>query len=282
MHTQPASPIDPLRSERGMALLVALLSIVLLTALGLGLVMTTMTETLITSNYSESNEATYAADAGVERVMQELLTTADWNRILQGEVRSSFVDGPPSGTRSLPGGGVVDLGGATNMLNCGKATTCSAQEMTARTVDRPYGDNNPRWQLYAYAPLADIIETNTIISPMYVAVWIADDPGENDANATLDGGPGLVDTDNDGVLDNPGTGIIMLRAEAFGPQGTHATIEVTTARTNTTELERGYTGQRGQDEQNRRARKAAVQAPGQALTRSDLNLSSQTGGFTVR
>ena len=37
------------------------------------------------------------------------------------------------------------------------------------------------------------------------------------------------------------------------------------ARTDTTELERGYTGQRGQDEQNRRARKAAVQTPGKAL-----------------
>jgi hypothetical protein len=38
-------------------------------------------------------------------------------------------------------------------------------------------------------------------------------------------------------------------------------IEVTVARTDTTEIERGYTGQRGQDEQNRRARKAAVQTP---------------------
>jgi hypothetical protein len=56
-------------------------------------------------------------------------------------------------------------------------------------------------------------------------------------------------------------------------------IEVTVGRTDTTELERGYTGQRGQDEQNRRARKAAVQTPGKALTRSDM--SATVGGFVA-
>ena len=55
---------------------------------------------------------------------------------------------------------------------------------------------------------------------------------------------------------------------AYGPGGVRRVIETTLARTDTTEMERGYTGQRGQDEQNRRARKAAVQTPGKALTRT--------------
>jgi hypothetical protein len=50
-------------------------------------------------------------------------------------------------------------------------------------------------------------------------------------------------------------------------------IEVTLARTDTTEIERGYTGQRGQDEQNRRARKAAVQTPGKTLTRQEISIN---------
>ena len=54
----------------------------------------------------------------------------------------------------------------------------------------------------------------------------------------------------------------------MGPTGVRRVIEATVARTDTTEIERGYTGQRGQDEQNRRARKAAVQTPGKALTRT--------------
>jgi hypothetical protein len=256
-------PLQPLRNERGMALIVALMSMLLLTALGIGLVVTTMTETMITTNYRDSSEAMYAADAGIERVMQDLLTVPDWNRILQGTARSSFVDGAPTGTRVLPDGSTIDLSAATNMLNCGKETTCSASEMSAWTSERPYGANNPQWQLFAYSPLADIIETGTVMSQMYVAVWIADDTAETDGIPTADG-----------ALTLPGAGVLMMRAEAYGPSGAHSVIEVTVGRTDTTELERGYTGQRGQDEQNRRARKAAVQTPGKTLTRSSMSTTA--------
>lgn len=273
MQPSPPTPLDPVRNERGMALIIALMSMMLLTALGLGLVMTTITETMITSNYRDSGEAMYAADAGVERVMQDLLTMPDWNRILSGLQQSSFVDGAPSGTRTLPDGTVIDLSIATNLLNCNKTSTCSAGDMNAWTADRPYGANNPRWNLFAYAPLNDIIETGTVSSPLYVVVWVADDFGEIDNDPTVDGGP---------PAENRGRGILLLRAEAFGPGGSRTALEVTIKRTDTTELERGYTGQRGQDEQNRRARKAAVQTPGKALTRSNLDIGSSVGTFQVR
>ena len=64
--------------------------------------MTTMTETMITANYRDGGEAMYAADAGVERVMQDLLTVSDWNRILQGTVQSSFIDGAPAARARCP------------------------------------------------------------------------------------------------------------------------------------------------------------------------------------
>ena len=63
---------------------------------------------------------------------------------------------------------------------------------------------------------------------------------------------------------------------AIGPSGAQQIVEATVAKTDTTEIERGYTGQRGQDEQNRRARKAAVQTPGKALTRSQMTLNTGT------
>ena len=250
-----------LENERGVALIIALMSVLLLTALGLGLLMTTSTEATITSNFRDGGEAMYAADAGIERVMQDLLTIPDWNRVLIGEVQSSFVDGLPSGTRTMPSGGTVDLGGATNMINCGKTASCTNAEMDAMTAARPYGPNNARWKLFAYAPLSQVIETGTVLSDMYVTVWIGDDPAEADNNA-------LADTN----------GVLLMRAQAFGPAGAINTIEVTLSRTNSTEFERGYTGQRGQDEQNRRARKAAVESPGKALTVSSM--SAATGGFT--
>ena len=56
MEPKLAPGLDPIRNERGVALIIALMSMMLLTALGLGLVMTTMTESMITSNYRDGGE----------------------------------------------------------------------------------------------------------------------------------------------------------------------------------------------------------------------------------
>src|SRR5829696_1084021 len=104
-------------NERGAALVVALMATMLLSALGLGLIMTTTTETKITGNYTYAQEAMYAADGVIERTVQDVLTIPDWNDMLSGAARSAFVDGAPSGTRTLPNGAVIDLTQATNMIN---------------------------------------------------------------------------------------------------------------------------------------------------------------------
>jgi PilX N-terminal len=255
-----------IRDEHGLAMIVAMMAMLLMSALGIALVLTTSSETTIASNFSNSSEALYAADAAVERSMEDILTVPDWNKLLDGSVQSAFVDGPPSGVRTLPDGSTIDLTQALNMANCQKVTTCSTAEMSAPTAERPWATNNPRWTLYSYANLKDLLpSTDTINSAYYVLVMVADDPSENDGDPTKDGASAT----------NPGSGVIAMRAEAFGPRGAHKVIELTLARTDTTELERGYTGQRGQDEQNRRARKAAVQTPGKALTQQTLDT---TGG----
>jgi PilX N-terminal len=255
---------DRLRNEQGVALVIALLCMLLLTALGMALTLTTSTEKRIATNYRDGVETVYAADASVERVMQDLLTVPDWNRVLDGSTTSSFVDGAP-GVRTLPNGSKLDLVQATNMLRCGK-TTCADADIDTATDERPWALNNPRWQLYAYGPVSDLIPTGTINSNVYVVVWIGDDPAENDNKPLTDGDPPA-----DGSASNPGTGVISMLAYAYGPTGVTRVIEATVARTDTTEIERGYTGQRGQDEQNRRARKAAVQTPGKSLTRTVLS-----------
>jgi len=258
-----ASLTSRLRDEQGVALIIALLSMLLLTALGMALSLTTNTERQIASNYRDGVETLYAADAAVERVMQDVLTVPDWNRILDGSVTSSFTDGSP-GMRALPDGSSLDLTQATQMVRCGKPSTCSAAEMDTYTEERPWGPNNPRWQLYAYGRLEDVIQTNTVNSNVYVVVWLADDPADNDNDPTTDGGPPAIGGTN------LGAGVVSMLAYAYGPTGTRRVIEATVARTDTTEIERGYNGQRGQDEQNRRARKAAVQTPGKALSRTQL------------
>ena len=103
----------------------------------------------------------------------------------------------------------------------------------------------------------------TLNSNFYVIVWVADDPSETDNDPTADGN----------TTTNPGTGVITLRAAAYGAGGVNRIIDVTLSRTDSTEIERGYTGQRGQDEQNRRARKAAVQTPGGTLSRTEMTIN---------
>ena len=254
-----------IRSEHGVAMIIAMMAMLLMSALGMALVMTTTSETLISGNFRNGQEALYAADAGVERAMEDILTVPDWNKLLDGSTQSAFVDGAPSGARTLPDGSTIDLTQAINMANCQKITTCTDVEMNALTAERPWAANNPRWKLYSYSKLQDLLPaTNTINSQYYVIVMVGDDPSENDGDPSKDGA----------AATNPGSGVIAMRAEAFGPRGAHKVIELTLSRTDTTELERGYTGQRGQDEQNRRARKAAVQTPGKALTMQTLDLSA--------
>jgi hypothetical protein len=277
MRTPPSLTVR-VRQEDGVALIIALMAMMLMMALGMALIMTTTTETRISANYSQGTEALYAADAAVERVMDDILTVPDWNDILRGTARSAFVDGTPSGVRTLPDGTTLDLTEATNMLDCGKVTSCNDSDMNAWTDERPWGLNNPRWQLYAYGPLSSMLPTDTINSNDYVVVWIADDPSETDNDPTIDGAPGVnCEASNDpSCSSNPGLGVLSMHAEAYGPGGAKRVIEVTVARTDNTEIERGYTGQRGQDEQNRRARKAAVQTPGKALTQKELSLTTGT------
>jgi hypothetical protein len=261
-----------LQREDGMAVIIALMAMMLMTALGMSLVLTTSSETMIAGNFRSGGEALYAADAILERSMDDLLTIPDWNKLLDGTLQSGFIDGPPSGERLLPDGSKIDLDQVLSIANCDKPTQCSGPDMDAYSEERPWTVNNPRWQLFAYGSIGDLLPTGTINSPFYVVVLIGDDPSETDDNPIGDGGAPVAP-----AVTNPGRGVIALRAEAFGPRGAHKVIEMTIAKTDTTELERGYTGQRGQDEQNRRARKAAVQSPGKKL---DMQTLSGSGGVS--
>lgn len=250
-----------LANQDGTALIIALMSMMLLTALGGAVIMVSRTETAIANNYRNSQEALYAADAAVERVVQDLLLVPRWNDILANGgagvagVTSSFTVGSPATQITLPTGGKVTL----------NATTANMQAQT--DADDVWGTNDPQWRLFAWGPLSDLLNTSAIDSNMYVAVWVADDPADGPSSGVADGNP---------LLDSNGT--LTLRAEAIGPGGTRKTIEVTVARTSGTEIERGQIAQRGQEELNQRARKAAVQTPGKSLTNMRMNTATGTLG----
>jgi hypothetical protein len=205
--------------DRGIALVVVLLAMMLMSALGVALVLSTTAETHIAMNFRRAQEALYAADAAAERAIDDLRAVADWPMLLGGTVQSPFVDGAPTGTRRLDDGSMLDLAQTVNMANCQKPAACTDGDMNATTDDRPWGANNPRWKLFAYGRLRDMLPPGAVDSPYYVIAMVGDDPGENDNDPTRDGGP-----------NNPGAGILALRAEAFGPIGAHRVVELTVAR----------------------------------------------------
>jgi hypothetical protein len=219
-------------SERGVAVIIAMMTMLLMSALGMALVMTAATETAIAGNFRNSSEALYAADAALERAIGEVLTVSGWNQVLDGSTLSSFVDGGPGGTRTLADGSTIDLAQAINLANCQRITGCSDADMNETTSERPWGANNPRWRLYAYASLNDMLGAGAIGSPYYVVVMVADDPSESDANPLLDGAMPCRAGESPGPPPacNPGTGVIAMRAESFGPRGAHKVLEATLVR----------------------------------------------------
>ena len=201
--------------QRGIALILVVLVTSFLSAIGLGLALIVIMDRLATGNLRGSVAMLYAADAAIELAARDLAMIEDWSPALAGQSMSSFIDeGPVGGLRAIPGGGVVDLTAATNLLNCGKAAPCTTAQMDANSKERPWGANNARWQLYAYGPFTGIAQLARP-APCYLAVWVADDPREVDADPLTDAGG----------VGTPGHGVVRLRAEAYGPTGARRAIE---------------------------------------------------------
>jgi hypothetical protein len=166
-------------------------------------------------------EAFYAADALLERVVDDLRLIPDWTLALDGTITSTFVD-PHGAGRGWPDGLARTPVEATAFLSCGKPA-CSSADLDRQTADRPWGANNPRWRLFAFGPLADLGPSGTAASGPYVAAWVGDDPLDND-------GDPLVDGDTAGGP-NPGRGVVTLVIQAYSGSRARRVIEATLRRT---------------------------------------------------
>lgn len=183
-------------SERGIALLVTLMAMTLMSALGMALALVTMTETAIAANYREGTEALYAAEAAVGYVMQEVRREPDWSRVLDGKAPSALADGPPDGTRPF-GDTTIDLARETADVNVSGEGVPDAA--------------SPAWEPYASGWLDDVLAPATGRSRLYVIVWVADgSPAEDEPP--------------------PVPRVLAIRGQAYGPRGSRRAVEVTVAR----------------------------------------------------
>ncbi|MPZ18377.1 MAG: hypothetical protein GEV06_10760 [Luteitalea sp.] len=188
-----------LLSDRGAALILALLVTLLLTVVGSALIMAVATEHLITANDRDAEELVHAADAGLERAFLELSHVPVWTDVLTGRALSRVRD--DTLLPRFPDGRIVSLVDLTHDVQT--------------TSDRgPWGANNPRWRLFVYGSLADVVGLTLEGPPLaYVVVWVADDHADGDGNPLQD--------DNDTVT---------LRCEAYGVRHGRRAIEATVAR----------------------------------------------------
>lgn len=185
----------------------------LLSALGLALLLTSNTETMIAANARSAREALYAADAAIERARLDLASIPQWTSVLApgsigecAQTLSAFALPGCSDASQL----VVTLPGTSQTIDL-KAMTDTIQ---AKSDGQDFwGANDPVWRLFAFGPVSALLPAGAPASAMYVALWLADDPSETDGDPLRDA-----------------NSVLSLRAEAYGPTGTRRTIAATIAR----------------------------------------------------
>jgi hypothetical protein len=182
-----------------------IMAVALLTSLSVALLLSSASEIMMAANFAGQRAALYAADAIVERSMIDIAAQPDWSALVAGSVESSFVDGPAAGTRTLDDGTVIAVEEIVNLAGCHKASACTDAELNAVTPDRPWGAKNPRWHLYAYGPLRDMLPEVAGGLHSYVALMVARHPLGDDRT-------------------------IAVRGEAFGPRKAHSVVELAAAR----------------------------------------------------
>ena len=118
--------------EEGLALVIAVMSMMLMAALGSALVLTTMTEAGVSATYASGIEAFYAADAAVERTLADLPAVEDWQAII-----GLRVDGPAEALiPSLTPGPPVRVVLTVTAADIEGAIVVRAQAYGARDVER--------------------------------------------------------------------------------------------------------------------------------------------------
>jgi hypothetical protein len=202
---EPEAGSLPAGNERGAAVVIALLVTVLLALLGAGLLTLANTETLIAASYRHGQEASYGAEAALERALTDLAAVPDWTGVLAAppaNVVSTFDDGQAN--VRLPDG---------RMASLAALTMSRQQESDEQSGPAVFGADSPRWRLFAHAGLQDLVPAPAPGAPLYLVVWVADDGADGDGDPARDT-----------------NGRIHVRAEAFGAGGAHRAVSATIER----------------------------------------------------
>jgi Tfp pilus assembly protein PilV len=132
-----------MKSQRGIAMMVALLALLLLAAIGMGLMFMADTENSVNNNYRDSQKAYFAARAGAEQA--RLLMASDVNIKTKAFGLDGFMPSSASNT------GMIYLTNPTS----GEAIDPTAAAGNTLAAN-PYLDDQLCWEKYAGLPLTAI------------------------------------------------------------------------------------------------------------------------------
>jgi hypothetical protein len=191
--------------DRGAAVVIALLMMILLAIVGAALVTLTNTETLISASYRHAHEASYAAEAALERALLDLDVISDWSTVVAvppGNARSGLDDG--AGSPRAPDG---------RTLNLAALTSERQRESDDRDGLAVFGADAPQWRLFGHAPIQDLLGASEPSPPAYLLVWVADDGMDGDGDPSRDA-----------------NGRIVVYAQALGSGGSRRAVEAAVGR----------------------------------------------------
>jgi Tfp pilus assembly protein PilX len=157
------------RSDEGIAVVLALVVVLLLAALAFATVMTTDVERMSAASEPNRLAVAYAADAALERAIQELQAPPDWTSALGGGVTSALREGG-----ATMWGQSIDVTAMTSEL---QAETDAAEARGADTT---------RWQLFLSGTLSAMVPGRPREVLPYLVAWVGDDLAESDGNPMVD------------------------------------------------------------------------------------------------
>ena len=190
-------------NERGAAVVIALVITMLLAVLGAGMLTLTSTETMIAASYRHAQEASYGAEAALERALSDLAVITDWTVVIATPNVMSSLNDAASSVR-LPDGQIVSLAA----LSAGRQ-----RESDDSAGPAMYRADNPQWRLFAHAPIQDLLASPATAPPLYLLVWVADDGNDGDGDPARDS-----------------NGWVVVHAEALGSGGARRGVEAVIAR----------------------------------------------------
>ena len=214
---------EVLRRREGVALVATILILLILSAIGLGLSLTTSLEPAASANYECAWRVRYGAESGVAAAAHDLTAADLWDDALAGRSPLGHLTAVPAEI-VMPDGRRLALSTLTNLANCGAESACSDAALTAFTADRPWGPNNPRWQPVGMLRVEELEPGQPGAAAVVVIVWVGDDPAELDGNPLRDTEPAA------SGAGTPGACVVSIRAEAFSIRAAHRTVTATVAR----------------------------------------------------